>query len=234
MELIKPHHKPSERVTRKNLARAYAEAKALATFLEEGNKAGFTGNCKSAVAISHCQVSEEPLAMFAISSELVAKSQKHTRQQNGKNFYFPAQVIFNAEVIEAMDEVERLVPKREMKRKPNSHEYEAILTREYKFVTNLIDVPDACMSYPDRTKKNTSRYHTIKVRYQIMRSLFGFKYLKTVTEEVEALKAHIFQHEIDHAYGMDMYFGYGDRNDRKPEKPYKNIGSTKPVNATKQ
>lgn len=231
MELIKPHHKPSERVTRKNLKRAYEEAVKLATFLEEGNKAKFKGNWQQAVGISHYQVSEEPFAMFAVSSELVGRPKKReqSRGKNIRNWFFPAEVIFNAEIIEAPDEVERLVPKRELKRKPNSHEYEATITQEYKYVTNLIEVPDACMSYPDRTKKNTSRYHTIKVRYQIMRSLFGIKYLKTVTEEVEALKAHIFQHEIDHAYGMDMYFGYGDRDDRKPEKPYKNIGSTKPV-----
>lgn len=230
MELIKPHHKPSERVTRKNLARAYNEAKELATFLAEGNKQGFKGNWKSAVGISHCQVSEEPLAMFAISTELVGRPKKReqSRGKNIRNWYFPAEVIFNAEIIEAPDEVERLVPKREMKRKPNSHEYEATITREYKYVTNMIEVPDACMSYPSRTKKNTKRYHTITVRYQIMRSLFGFKWLKTITEEVEALKAHIFQHEIDHAYGIDMYFGDGE--DRNPEKPYKNIGSTKPVN----
>lgn len=230
MELIKPHHKPSERVTRRNLARAYNEAKELATFLAEGNKEGFKGNWKQAVGVSHCQVSEEPLAMFAVSSELVGRPKKReqSKGKNIRNWYFPAEVIFNAEVIEAPDEIERLVPKRELKRKPNSHEYEATITREYKYVTNLIDVPDACMSYQNRTKKNTKRYHTIKVRYQIMRSLFGFKYLKTVTEEVEALKAHIFQHEIDHSYGIDMYFGDGDN--RTIEKPYKNIGSTKPVN----
>jgi len=227
MELIKPHHKPSERVTRKNLGRAYEEAKALASFIEEGNKAGFTGNWKSAVAISHCQVSEEPLAMFAISSELVAKSKKHTRQQNSKNFYFPAQVIFNAEVVEALDEIERLVPKREIQRKQNSHEYEAKITKAWKKVSNLLEAPDACMSYPSRTKKNTKRYHTVVVRYQILRSFLGFKWLKTVTEEVESFKAHVFQHEIDHSFGIDMYFGDGE--DRQPTKPYKNAG-TKPDN----
>lgn len=223
MEIIKPHHKPSERVTRKNLKRAYDEAKALATFVEEGNKGGFTGNWKSAIAVSHCQVSEEPLAMFALTSELVGKPKKHTRTQNRKNFWFPAQVIFNAEIIEALDEIERLVPKRELKRKPNSHEYEATLTREYKKVSNIIEAPDACMSYPNRTKKNTKRYHTIVVKYQVMREFLGFRWLKTVVEEVESLKAHIFQHEIDHAYGIDMYFGDGE--DRNPEKPYKNVGT---------
>jgi len=223
MELIKPHHKPSERVTRKNLARAYAEAKALAKFLEDGNKAGFTGNWRQAVGISHCQVSEEPLAMFAISSELVGRPKKATRNQNIKNWYFPAQVIFNAEIVEALDEIERLVPKREVVRKPNSKEIEVKLTKAYKMVSNLIEAPDACMSYPNRTKKNTKRYHTIVVRYQILRSFLGFKWLKTVVEEVESFKAHIFQHEIDHSYGIDMYFGDGEN--RQPEKPYKNAGA---------
>lgn len=223
MELIKPHHRHAERVTRRNLPRAYKEAVALSTFLEEGNKSGFTGNWTRAVGISHAQVSEEPLAMFAISSEMVGKSKKHTRNQNAKNFWFPAQVIFNAEIIEALDEIERLVPKRDLKRKPNSHEYEATITKEYKKVSNFIEAPDACMSYPNRTKKNTKRYHTIVVKYQILRSFLGFKWLKTVVEEVESFKAHIFQHEIDHSFGIDMYFGDGEN--RQPEKPYKNAGA---------
>lgn len=221
MELIRPHHKPSERVTRKNLAKATKEASALVSFLEEGNKAGFKGNWKNAVGISHCQVSEEPFAMFAVSSALVGKPKKETRNQNRKNWYFPAQVIFNAEIIEALDEIERLVPKRETVRKPNSHEYETKITRAYKMVSNIIEADDACMSYPNRTKKKTKRYHTIVVRYQVLKSFLGFKWLKTITEEVESFKAHVFQHEIDHSYGIDMYFGDGEN--RNPEKPYKNV-----------
>lgn len=223
MEIIKAHHKPSERVTRKNLSRAYAEAKELSQFLEDGNKKGFSGNWHQAVGISHCQVSEQPLAMFAVSSELLGKPKKFTRNQNNKNWYFPAQVIFNAEIIEALDQVERLVPKRELVKGEKKGEFTVEIKKEYKMVSNLIECADACMSYKNRTKKNTTRYHTIKVRYQIMRSFLGFKWLKTVVEEVEALKAHIFQHEIDHSYGIDMYFGNGE--DRSPEKPYKNVGA---------
>lgn len=222
MEIIKPHHKPSQTVTRRNLKKAVAEAFELAKFLEDGNKAGFSGNWHQAVGISHCQVSEEPFKMFAVSSELVGRPKKQTRAQNVKNWYFPAQIIFNAEIVEALDEIERLVPKREVVRKPNSKEFEVKLSRQYKMVSNLIDCDDACMSYPNRTKKKTKRYHTIKVRYQILRSFLGFKWLKTVEEEVEALKAHIFQHEIDHSFGIDMYFGDGE--DREVEKPYKNAG----------
>lgn len=223
MELIKPHHKPSERVTRRNLARAYEEAKALAKFVEDGNKAGFTGNWKNAVGISHCQVSEEPLAMFAITSEMVGGTQKHTRGQNKRNWWFPAQVIFNAEIIEALDEIERIVPKRNVVRGEKKGEFSVEITKQEKKVSNLLEAPDACMSYPNRSKKNTKRYHTIVVRYQILRSFLGFKWLKTVVEEVESFKAHIFQHEIDHSYGIDMYFGDGEN--RQPEKPYKNAGA---------
>lgn len=223
MELIKPHHTPSERVTRKNLARAVEEAKALATFLEEGNKRGFEGNWRQAVALSHCQVSEQPLAIFAVSSDLVGGTQKHTRQQNPKNFWFPTQVIFNAEIIEALDEIERVVPKREVTRKPNSNEFEARITKEVKKVSNLIKAPDGCMSYPLHKKQNTTRYHTIVVRYQVLRELFGFRWLKTVTEEVEAFKAHVFQHEIDHAYGIDIR--HGDGSGKDTDKPYKNVGA---------
>lgn len=221
MEIIKPHHKPSERITRKNLKEAVKQAYELSKFLEDGNKAGFSGNWKNAIGLSHCQVSDKPFAMFAVSSELIKPpGVKMTRKQSSKNFYFPAQVIFNAEIIEAPDEVERLVPKREVIRKPNSKEFEIKMTGELKKVSNFIDADDACMSYPNRTKKKTHRYHTITVRYQVLRSFLGFKWLKTITEEVESFKSHIFQHEIDHSYGIDMYFGDGEN--RNPEKPYKN------------
>lgn len=223
MEIIKPHHKPSERVTRKNLKEAVKQAYELSKFLEDGNRTGFAGNWKNAIGISHCQVSEQPFAMFAVSSELLKpKGVRMSRNQNSKNFYFPAQVIFNAEVVEAKDEIERLVPKREIIRKPNSKEYEAKMTAQMKKVSNFIDADDACMSYPNRTKKKTHRYHTMRVRYQILRSFLGFKWLKTVEEEVQSLKSHIFQHEIDHSYGIDMYFGDGEN--REVEKPYKNRG----------
>lgn len=224
MELIKPHHKPSERVSRANLGRAYAEAQALVAFLDEGNKVGFVGNWENAIAVSHCQVSEEPLALFAVQSAMLVNSKSpQIRHQNRKNYYFPTRVVFNAEIIEAEDKLERLVPKRVIERVPNSKEMTAKLTREYKMVPNIIEAPDACMSYPNKTKKCTNRYHTIKVRYQIMRSFLGFKWLKTVTEEVDGFKAHVFQHEVDHAYGIDMYYGNGE--DRNPVKPYKNAGA---------
>lgn len=226
MELIKPHHKPSQRVKRSNLKHAKAEADAMVDFLDNGNAAGFKGNWEKAVGISHCQVSEEPLAMFVIASELVGKPEKMTRQQNKKNWWFPSRMIFNAEIIWAPEQVERLVPKREIIREKGSKEYSVKLTGEKKMVSNLIEAPDACMSYPNRTKKNTKRYHTIKVRYQVLKSFLGFMWLSTITEEVTSLKAHIFQHEIDHAHGIDMYFGDGE--DRAPEKPYKNAGIVVP------
>ena len=227
MELIKPHHKPSVRVNRANLKRAKAEADAMISFLDEGNAAGFKGNWEKAVGISHCQVSEEPLAMFVIASELVGKPKQETRNQNRKNWWFPARVVFNAEIIWAPEKIERIVPKREVVKGEKKGEFSIKMTGEKKPVSNIIEAADACMSYPNRTKKNTKRYHTIKVRYQILKSFMGFMWLKTITEEVNSLKAHIFQHEIDHSFGIDMYFGNGE--DRDPEKPYKNAGVVAPA-----
>ena len=58
------------------------------------------------------------------------------------------------------------------------------------------------MSFPNRKPKNVEVYYRIKVRYQIP-AWYG---LKTKTEWVEGLKAHIFQHEINHAHGKNIYY----------------------------
>jgi hypothetical protein len=220
MELIKPHHKPSERVRDAN--EGYELAKGVIEWLD-ANQGKFPGNWDTAVAISHCQVSDEPRAFFVLGDAMVAKKgEKGSRRQNRKNWYFPGRAIFNAEIIEAPETVERMVPKQEIIREQGSKEYKRKLTPELKEVSNLIEVPDACMSYPRRTKKNTRRYHTIKVRYQVLREFWVYRWFKTITEEVDSFKAHVFQHEIDHAHGIDMYFGDGENSE--VEKPYANAG----------
>lgn len=185
----------------------YKEAKDVADRMVQWlntNNGRFEHIFKTAYAISHCQVAAEPLDMFVVAKELTEKNsieiKGQTRTQNSKNFYFPAQAIFNARIIEAPEKIPATIPTREVTKKDGKVGSQIKLKEGT--VTNLISVPDACMSFPKRTAKNTQRYYRIKVRYQV-KGWIGFK---TITEWVEGLKAHIFQHEIDHANAKNMYF----------------------------
>lgn len=72
---------------------------------------------------------------------------------------------------------------------------------EAKEENNKERMDEACMSFPHRQVKKVERYSVIKVRYQI-RGWFG---LKTVEETATELKAQIFQHEIMHIQGKNIY-----------------------------
>lgn len=61
---------------------------------------------------------------------------------------------------------------------------------------------EACMSVPHRDPKKIRRYTRIKVRYQVP-GLFGLKWVK---EDVSEIKAQMFQHEIDHMDGKNIYW----------------------------
>jgi hypothetical protein len=162
----------------------------------------FPGAYKTAMAISHCQVCDEPLDFFVVAKQFVnSLGLEEEKNLNKKNYYFPARAIFNAKILETPEKVERDVPNREVVKDKDGNVSEKVTVTK-GLVKNLIGVPEACMSFPNRTKRDTERYYRIKVRYQIK----GFWGLKTVTEWVEGLKAHMFQHEIDHAQGKNMYF----------------------------
>lgn len=188
MKLIAPHHKKSNKVTFWNLKEAVKQATEVCTFLDEGNNQKFKGAWKRAYALSHCQVTEEPFNFFVVSEDLLRKGQRQTRTQNKRNWFFRSKVIFNPEIIKA----------------------------EAK--DNTFPMVDGCMSYPQCTAIKVERYLKVTVKYKILRSLFGFQWLSTVTEEVTGLKSHIFQHEVDHSYGIDIM--RGDGVDKNPIKPY--------------
>ena len=176
----------------------WSESEALVRWLNASN-GSFEGNSKVAYAISHCQVAEKPLRLFVVHNEFINEmGLDDTKARNKKNFYFPAQAIFNAKVIEAPEKLERIVSKRVADGKTG---YKII--KEKGLVDNLISVPDACMSFPHKKPKNVQIYHTIKVTYQT-KGRFGL--FKTHTEWVEGLKSHIFQHEIDHSNAINIYY----------------------------
>jgi peptide deformylase len=60
------------------------------------------------------------------------------------------------------------------------------------------------MSFPDKKDKLVKRYYRIKVKYQIV--ILGGLFLKTKKEILEGLKAHVFQHEYDHAQGKNIFY----------------------------
>lgn len=65
-----------------------------------------------------------------------------------------------------------------------------------------ISMPEACMSVPFRRPKKVKRYFKVKVEYQIEDN----GKLKNKEEEIEGLKAQIFQHQICHNLGENIYF----------------------------
>lgn len=155
---------------------------------------------KTAYAIAHSQVADEPFDLFIVNEELINKYDIKTKGQNKSNFFFPSQAIFNARIIESPLKIKAKVPKREVVTKNGSVDSKVVVTESD--VNNKIQVSEGCMSFPHRTPKNVERFYRIKVKYQVK----GFFGLKTITEWVEGLKAHIFQHEIDHAQGKNIYF----------------------------
>ena len=60
---------------------------------------------------------------------------------------------------------------------------------------------EGCMSFVHRDYKMISRYTAITVQYQVP-TMIG---LKTHTELVYGIPAQIFQHEIDHSKGVNIY-----------------------------
>lgn len=224
MELIKIGHNPSHRVKRSNRLIAEHEARELVDFLDNGNGEGFKGEWRQALAISHNQVEAfMPYRMFVVNADLFnSEKKKMTRAQNRKNWYFPSRVIFNAEVVNAPEKVKRVMPKREIIR--DGKEARVEVTRQLAEISNILEVDEACMSFPNRSKRKMKRYHTLTVKYQVLRSFLGFKWFATIVEEVEGLKAHIFQHEIDHSLGIDMFHGDGGAdNMRNTVRDYKKL-----------
>lgn len=69
--------------------------------------------------------------------------------------------------------------------------------------SNIKTYSEGCFSFPHKAPKNMERYFQIKVKYQIP---VNDKKLKDVTEVLEGLKAHIFQHEWSHCIGENIYY----------------------------
>jgi hypothetical protein len=196
----------------------YAVSKRVKPFSEAVNKAmrlvkWFNENMSiptakqvDAWSLSDCQVTLNPNQVFVVHKELVKEYNwffgKETQQKNKGNYYFPKQAIFNAEILEAPEKILASVPKRVIGKDAQGNVKQDII-REETMTPNEMFVPESCSSFPLKKEKNMKRFYRIKVRYQI-KSWYGFK---TITEWVYGLKGHIFQHEIQHAKGNNIYYG---------------------------
>lgn len=210
MHLIFPKHDSKKGVygTSKavgwgNWRKAARIGKEMYTWLKEKNGA-FEGNFKSAFAISHCQVeADEPLQLFVLSPEMVSRWRKGGRV-NSTNYYFPAPVIANMQILEKPETIMVRKPKRDVKMVERG---KAEVTMTYQNVkeSNIYAPDEGCMSFPNRTKKSVKRFYRIHVKYWYL-SRMGIWLPRT--EWVEGLKAHIIQHEVEHAQGKNMYYAH--------------------------
>lgn len=160
----------------------------------------FVGKYRNAWAISHAQVCAEPLAMFVITQEFIAKDDGRL---NHVNTLWRSRIIFNPVILETPDVLEVQVPKRNVKRVAHD-KVEVETTIETVRKPNLYTpaIKEACMSFPYRSGRSIKRLFRIKVAYDII-GFFGQR--KHVEEWIEGVKAHIFQHEVMHQHGLDMY-----------------------------
>ncbi len=207
-ELKKWDYKKEEGIYKKSMpVKYFSEVKdtafAMVEWLNDKNYK-FDGQYKMAYAISHCQVEANPFAFFVINEELFC-NKDYKKIKNGRNtkenFYFPSQIIINAKILETPERIEAKRPKRIIDDKGN-----AKVILEDVLEKNVIGVPEACMSFPLRTQKTKERFYKIKVSYQIPKKILGFWILITKKEWITGLKAHIFQHEVDHFAGRNMYY----------------------------
>lgn len=133
------------------------------------------GEYDQAFAVAHQQVSTDPWAFFVVASQYVGE---------GRDFW-PASAIINPQILEASDKIEiGKLPDGQPDMRQNVRTYQ-----------------EACFSFPFRKPKNVKRYYRITVKYQI-KAWYG---LKTITEEIEGFRAHIFQHEFMHCVGDNIY-----------------------------
>jgi len=197
-ELIKLHNKTSRNV--KKWSEIAKTAKAMVKWLDDTN-GEFKGQHNSAYAVHHTQVSEEPYNFFVVAEQMCQKPDEK-KNITEENYVFPARIIINPKVVKKEKVLMSKEPNKIKKiDEETGKEYVDIEWKD-KEVKNKITVKEGCMSFPHRKSKNVQRYYRVTVRYQI-KTLIG---LKEVEETIEGVKAHIFQHECDHAKGNNIFY----------------------------
>lgn len=85
---------------------------------------------------------------------------------------------------------------------PNKIKFKA--DKEEKEHDNNMSIKEACMMFPYRKPKRLDRPYRINVKYQVP-FFFGL-FLRTVREEFEGLQSQIFQHNLEHIRGKNIFF----------------------------
>lgn len=175
---------------------AISEAKSIKKWLNDNN-GSFPKPYITAYAVSHCQVyNGRHYAFFIVNKQFMNKKECYV------NYSWSDQIIYNPEILESPKMIEKMIPKREIK-KDNDGDVTTKIVKVLGKVSNMYEVNEGCMSFNHKKEKKMWRYYRIKVKYQT-RGFFGR--IKTHEEWIEGLKAHIFQHEMDHMEGNNIYF----------------------------
>lgn len=222
MQIVKTHHESGQGIYGNSRAvvskEDWKEAKAIANemtaWLDETN-GNFKGEFSRAFAIAHAQVCDwlEPWKLFVVAKEMVNEKPSE-KTEDGKrnpqtlaNYYFEGQAIFNAEILESPAKITRKVPERKvLKDEKDPTKVSVSVELVDKEISNIITVPEGCMSFSHRSEKNVERLYKVKVRYQYLHKGILGTSVKTFEGWVEGLKAHMFQHECDHFVGKNIYF----------------------------
>jgi hypothetical protein len=211
MEIKKWDHNVEEGIYKeakhvKSYRQIKKDAEAIRDYIDENN-GYFPEPYKTAYALSHCQldIGKEPYHFFVVGYEFLLSNKEHRPKRDTiKNFYFPSQIIVNAEVLETPEKIDVKKPVRKLVKKDGQLKPTIELIEKQE--KNKIGIAEACMSFLHRTPKTMERFYRIKVRYQYPLKVLGISFLVTKTEWVDGLKSHIFQHECDHAKGENMFY----------------------------
>lgn len=204
MEIHKPDHTQkrgiyarSVKARMKDIATGHEMAELLDT-----HNGSFGEQYGRAFALAHAQVTDStaPVRMFVVNEDFV-------QEPNDERFFFPHRIILNAKILKAPETIPQTVPRREHY-KDEHGKMRSRFVAKLKDMSNVIHVEEACMSFPNRKPKQMWRYYRVKVQYQYPVTIFGFTFLWTKREWVRGLKAHIFQHEIDHFDAINIYYDY--------------------------
>lgn len=196
----------SKRVeTRKDWEEVIIIARETSKWLDEKN-GNFSGHHQKAYAIAYAQVAPvaDPWMFFVVEKSLLMPDDlPKESKQTLTNTFFEGQEIFNVEILEAPERIEKEIPmRRAVPDKDVKNQFHMELSMEKKLISNIINVPEACMSFPFRKERKMDRFYSIRVSYQYINQKGK---VKDFTGWVNGLKAHILQHEFDHFNAQNIF-----------------------------
>jgi hypothetical protein len=196
-------HVPARDIATDEFDRAYHIAQELVRWFDAYN-GSFSGEHSTAFALHHVQVdTEQPLNMFVVRDDLYTRVPRvagdFDLEKDGEhNMFFPARAIFNPVLYTAL---------------PTRIEYHAVESpdgeqKTSRAMSNFWEPTEGCMSFPHRKPVTVDRFMKITVEYWYVDETHEWQHTREV---IEALKSQIFQHELDHANGINVYHGDGER-----------------------